>query len=110
MQKTLRYQVQFAIINFGNNQNFNYTPSPYCNGITVKNTDGTATFRLTVNKNVVLQPGDNANNIPGESFSFGGNYGEIYQGRIEIAFNTGGGQALVIEKFYTNYEEVFCNK
>ncbi len=103
MKNKLRYEVSITRVVAASNQNFSYNVSPFCNGITVKNVDGTAVARVTVNNNVVLQPGDDANNIPGESFSFGGNYGEIYQGRIELKFNNPVGVCLVIEKFYTNY-------
>lgn len=105
---SLKYNLRFTVIVAGNTANKNYTPDQYCNSITIKNIDGTNAATCTVNKNIVLQPGDDVNKIPGESFSFGGNYGELYDaaGRIQLQFSTPAGQALVIEKFYTNYEEI----
>lgn len=106
--KSLKYDIRFTIIRQTDDQNLYYMPDKYCNSITVKNIDGTNTDTCTVNNNVTLQPGDNANKIPGESFSFGGNYAELYAGtaRIQLTFSGAAGIALVIEKYYTNYEEI----
>lgn len=85
---------------------YNITPVEYlrnasivvdalCNGATVINTGATV---LRAN-GIPLNPA-----IPGvrngESFTFGGNRGEIFAGRIDLAFVTGIGSAFLIQKIY----------
>jgi hypothetical protein len=77
-------------------QNQPVDPGTNTNGFTVINT-GTVTALVN---GIPLNAG-----IPGtsngESFSIGGNYGEIFKGRLDISFPTSGnGQVLVIQKFY----------
>jgi hypothetical protein len=72
----------------------------YCNSINVMNT-GTTT--ATVNGIPLAPPV--APNLVGDSYSFGGNRGEIYRGRLIVAFDTGSGNLLVVEKFYRNDED-----
>ena len=67
----------------------------YCNGVTVINT-GTTVMRAN---QIPLNPGTPGTNN-GESWTFGGNRGEVYSGRIDISFTTGAGSALVIQKIY----------
>lgn len=72
---------------------------PYCNGIVVKNA-GTS---------VLIIQGDPLQ--PNESKSIGGNYAEIFVGRVDVSFVAGVGLvnlAIVTQKFYTNIEQ--CNK
>jgi hypothetical protein len=38
--------------------------------------------------------------MTGESFSIPGNLGEIFKGRIDVAFSTGAGQLTIIQKYY----------
>jgi hypothetical protein len=67
-----------------------------CNSYTVINIGTTV---MTVN-GIPLNPGVPGTNN-GESFSLGGNKGEIFTGRIDIGFATGVGLCVVIQKFYT---------
>jgi len=68
---------------------------PFCNGATVINTGTTA---MTVNQ-IPLNAGLPGTNN-GESYSFGGNKGEIYRGRLDISFTGGVGNCVVIQKIY----------
>lgn len=71
----------------------------FCNGFTVINT---GTVVATVN-GVPLSP-PAAGETLGDSLNEGGNKGEIYIGRIDVAFAGVGGQVLVIQKAYVpNY-------
>jgi hypothetical protein len=71
------------------------TPDEKCNGFTAINTGATV---ATVN-GIPLNPGVPGTNN-GESFSLGGNFGEIFKGRIDIGFTGGVGQLLLIQKYY----------
>lgn len=69
---------------------------PYCNSYTVINLGLTLALANGVPLNAGV-PGTNN----GESVSFGGNYGEIFKGRIDINFPVGNtGEVLVIQKIY----------
>lgn len=69
---------------------------PNCNGWVVRNIGGSIAF---VN-GIQLQPPPGAG-LSGESFSSGGNYGEIYVGRIQIQFAAGINPTVeIIQKFY----------
>lgn len=72
---------------------------PNCNSITIINI---GTTQATVNYFIPLNAG-----VPGtsngESFTFGGNRLEIFNGRLDIAFpGTGAGNVVVIQKIYIN--------
>lgn len=69
----------------------------YLNGFFIHNTGNT----LLIFNNDVLQPGDTK--------TVGGNYGEIYDGRINLMFRlptpaplTPENEVIVTQKFYTN--------
>lgn len=66
-----------------------------CNSVILINQGTTI---ATVN-GVVLNPGTAGVNN-GESFTFGGNVGEIFKGRIDINFPSGAGNVLSIQKIY----------
>lgn len=66
-----------------------------CNGYTVINIGTTV---MAVNK-IALNPGTAGTNN-GESVSVGGNRGEIFAGRIDIAFTGGTGLCIVLQKIY----------
>lgn len=75
-------------------KNGNLEIFPYCNGITFFNT-GTATATI--------------NGIPlvtNASMSFGGNKGEIFQGRVTISFGAGVPLLLIQQKVYTRNPEL----
>lgn len=67
----------------------------FCNGWTVINIGASVMF---VN-GIPLNPGVAGTNN-GESFSVGGNRGEIFMGRIDLRFVGGAGVCVVIQKFY----------
>ncbi len=67
----------------------------FCNGVTVINI-GTSVMRAN---QIPLNPGTPGTNN-GESWTFGGNRGEVYSGRIDISFTGNAGSALVIQKVY----------
>jgi hypothetical protein len=71
----------------------------FLNGFTVNNTGNT---NVIVNQALV---------VPGQSISFGGNYGEVYEGLIEINFTlpspapaTPVNQAQILQKYYTTLD------
>lgn len=73
--------------------------SQRCNGVTVKNGGN----NIVLVNNEPLQPG--------ESKALGGNYGELFRGRVQINFMNQAVQptpvvaiAYVTEKFYINYD------
>lgn len=66
-----------------------------CNGFTAINIGATL---VTVN-GVPLNPGTPGTNN-GESFSIGGNAGEIFYGDIELFFTGNTGSVLIIQKYY----------
>jgi hypothetical protein len=69
-----------------------------CNAVTIRNTGDTT---LSVN-GIVLLPSPGAG-LSGESVAFGGNIGELYTGRIQIAFQGVIGVnplAEITQKFY----------
>ena len=68
---------------------------PHCNSIIFINQGTTI---ATVN-GVVLNPGTPGVSN-GESFQFGGNLGEEYNGRVDINFPTGAGNVLAVQKIY----------
>jgi ATP-dependent Lon protease len=72
-------------------------PEDYCNGFIVTNTGGCI---VTVNGHV-LYPGT-PGTINGDSFTYGGNLGEVYTGNIKITFEVAGAnpQCTVNQKFY----------
>ena len=74
----------------------------FCNSITFINIGTTVCLVNGIILNPSLVAGAN-----GESFSFGGNRGEVFQGRIDIAFATGVGNLLVIQKIYLPDNETF---
>lgn len=67
----------------------------HCNGWTAINI-GTTVVNV---KGIPLNPGTPGTNN-GESFTIGGNAGEIFKGRVDIEFPTGSGNVLLIQKFY----------
>lgn len=67
----------------------------FCNGWDVVNT---GTVVATVN-GIPLNP-PAAGEVLGDSASYGGNKGEIYVGRIDVAFAGAGGQVIVTQKIY----------
>jgi hypothetical protein len=69
---------------------------PKCNALTFINIGATLAIVNGVPLNPTLVPGAN-----GESFSIPGNYGEFFNGRIDVSFQTGAGNLLVIQKYYT---------
>lgn len=70
-----------------------------CNSWSVLNTGTTV---MTVN-GVPLNPGVPGTNN-GESFLSGGNRGEIFRGRVDIAFAGNAGAAIFIQKIYISKE------
>ena len=68
----------------------------YCNGINILNT---GTSVCTVN-GIPLAPPSGTQTV-GDSYTMGGNRGEILKGRVTITFTGGTGQAVVVQKFYT---------
>ena len=69
---------------------------PNLNGYSVRNV-GTS-VAIVNNKRLLPRP---FAGVSGESFSMGGNLGELYEGIIEIKFEAGGGDAIeVTQKFY----------
>lgn len=70
---------------------------PLCNGLNVINT-GTTVCEVN---GVPLQPPAAGESV-GDSYSIGGNKGEIISGRVNITFAGGVGVAIVIQKFYLN--------
>lgn len=79
-------------------QNKQITIDPNCNGLTVINTGAT---QALVNQ-VPLNAGTPGTNN-GESFSIGGNAGEVLAGRVDIVFPSGSGSVVVIQKYYLNF-------
>lgn len=71
-----------------------------CNGINILNTGSSV---VSVNGIPLAAPG--SGNSVGDSYSMGGNRGEILSGRISITFAGGEGNAIVIQKFYTSPEK-----
>jgi hypothetical protein len=71
-----------------------------CNSLSFRNDSGVGGSPVTVN-GVLLNPSLVAG-ASGESFSIPGNLGEIFKGRIDVAFTLGGvAQHLtIIQKFY----------
>jgi hypothetical protein len=69
-----------------------YVVDDFCNSIVVRNTGAAGT---TVNfRGMIL--------AVNESFTMGGNRGEILRGRIDINLAGAGAQATITEKFYTD--------
>lgn len=66
-----------------------------CNGFSVVNIGAVA---MTVNEIPLAPPVAPA--LLGEATQFGGNRGEIFIGRIDIAFAGAGGRCIVIQKVY----------
>lgn len=66
-----------------------------CNGFTAINTGTT----LAILNGIPLNAG-----VPGtsngDSITIGGNKGELFRGRIDVAFTGGVGSVLIIQKFY----------
>lgn len=71
---------------------------PLCNSVTIINTGTTV---LTVNSVIPLNPGTPGTNN-GESITIGGNRMEILGARLDLAFAGAVGNAVVIQKVYTN--------
>lgn len=68
-----------------------------CNSITIINYGTTI---ITVNGVITLYPGTPGTNS-GESISLGGNIGEVYKGRLDIAFSAlAGNNCLILQKIY----------
>jgi hypothetical protein len=89
--------MKYNVITNSYNQNQNVPLDGNCNGWTAINIGTTI---VTVN-GIPLHPGTPGTNN-GESFTIGGNAGEIFTGRISLTFATGTGQVLIIQKFYFN--------
>lgn len=68
-----------------------------CNGINVINTGTTV---CTIN-GVPLNPPAAGESV-GDSYSIGGNRGEVLNGRVNLTFAGGAGKAIVVQKFYLN--------
>lgn len=68
-----------------------------CNGLNIINTGTTV---CTVN-GIPLNPPAVGETI-GDSYSIGGNRGEVLNGRVQIMFAGGTGKAIVVQKFYLN--------
>lgn len=68
-----------------------------CNGLNVINIGTTV---ATVN-GVPLSPPAAGESI-GDSYSIGGNRGEVLNGRVNIQFVGGTGRVIVVQKFYLN--------
>lgn len=66
-----------------------------CNGLTAVNL-GTTTMYVN---NIPLYPGTPGTSR-GESYTYGGNEGEVFCGRVDIAFDTGEGNGLILQKIY----------
>lgn len=94
--KLLKYNVSTQVYN-GSEQ---IISAPWINAFTIHNTGTTN----VINEGDVISPGG--------SKTVGGNYGEIYDGRIIIMFQTPTpappvvtNLCVVIQKFYTNIEK-----
>ena len=71
-----------------------------CNAVTIINVGTT----LCTVQGIPLNPGTPGTNN-GESFTFGGNKGEIFRGRLDIGFATSAGNAIVIQKIYIHVND-----
>lgn len=71
--------------------------SKYCNGFVARNIGNDTVFINGIQLLPAVAPG-----LSGETFSIGGNVGEIYRGRIQIVFAGAGLTPLVeiVQKFY----------
>lgn len=70
---------------------------PLCNGLNIINIGSSV---ANVN-GVPLQPPAAGESV-GDSYTIGGNKGEILQGRVNISFTGAVGKVVVVQKFYTN--------
>lgn len=86
-----RYNLIYSTIT----QNTQVVIQELCNSWTVINTGTTV---ATVN-GLALNPGTPGTST-GESYSIGGNFGELFYGRIDVGFATGIGSLMVIQKIY----------
>jgi hypothetical protein len=78
----------------------------FCNGFTVVNIGGSI---ATVNGWQLSPPA--AGETLGDSFTFGGNKGEIYRGRIDITFAAAVNPAVLItQKVYMNMEDDYVDR
>lgn len=68
-----------------------------CNGLNVINIGTTV---ATIN-GVPLSPPAVGESV-GDSYSIGGNRGEVLNGRVQISFAGGTGKVIVVQKFYLN--------
>ena len=72
------------------------TVDKYCNAVTFINLGLTV---ATINTIIPLNPGV-PGSYNGESYTFGGNLGEIFFGRIDVSFAGGNGFVVMIQKIY----------
>lgn len=86
---------QYNVVSQQYSQNGNVPLDSHCNGWTAINIGTTV---VEVN-GIPLNPGTPGTNN-GESFTVGGNKGEIFNGRISLNFTGGTGNVLIIQKYY----------
>lgn len=96
--QTIKMKFQDTLYNFNGqvySQNGLVTLDLTCNGINFVNIGDTV---AEVN-GIPLSPPAAGERV-GDSYSVGGNRGEILQGRIMINFATNAGRLLVVQKYY----------
>jgi hypothetical protein len=96
MDKNIQVPYNWSLINVVKNRSVEVDAN--CNSLSFRNDSGVGGATVTVNGvllNPALAPG-----MTGESFSIPGNLGEIFKGRIDVAFSTGAGQLTIIQKYY----------
>lgn len=78
--------------------NLSVNVNPYCNSITFINQGNSF---AVINNTFRVYPGTIGTNS-GETFSLGGNRGEIFRGRIDVAFDIAGGTniLIILQKVY----------
>lgn len=76
-------------------QNTSVVFREYCNGFEIVNTGATL---ATINGRP-LYPGVVGSAV-GDSYTVGGNKGEIFKGRVDIAFPNGAGEVIFTQKIY----------
>lgn len=85
----------YNLVNYTYASNQKITVDKYCNGFSVVNIGAS---NMNVNGIPLAPPVAPA--LQGEAISFGGNIGELYDGRIEISFTGAVGLCIVTQKIY----------